>query len=84
MHPDDLLKPDLLSEVLSLGNGVLLAIALLMIIVAACERTYPRTLVGGAFEVPNVMTLLNSYGIPAYSWRRAQHGKTDGKQDNIR
>jgi hypothetical protein len=33
MHPDELLKADLLSEILLLGSGVVLAIALLVIIV---------------------------------------------------
>jgi len=36
MRPDELLKADLLSEVLILGSFLLIAMALLMIIVAAC------------------------------------------------
>jgi hypothetical protein len=36
MHPDELLKADLLSEILLLGSGVVLAIALLVIIVVVC------------------------------------------------
>jgi hypothetical protein len=36
MHPDELLKADLLSEILVLGSGVLLAIGLLVIIVLVC------------------------------------------------
>jgi hypothetical protein len=36
MHPDDLLKPDLLSEVLLLGTSVLIAVGILMMVVAVC------------------------------------------------
>jgi hypothetical protein len=36
MRPDELLKADLLSEVLILGSCVLIATAVLIIIVAAC------------------------------------------------
>jgi hypothetical protein len=36
MRPEELLKADLLSEVLVLGSCALITIALLMIIVAAC------------------------------------------------
>ena len=37
MHPEDLLKPDLLSEILLLGGGVIFA-ALLLVVVLALSR----------------------------------------------
>jgi hypothetical protein len=37
MHPEDLLKPDLLSEILLLGGGVIFA-ALLLVVVLALTR----------------------------------------------
>jgi hypothetical protein len=35
MHPEDLMKPDLLSRALLLGGGVMIVAALLMIVLAA-------------------------------------------------
>ena len=35
MHPEDLMKPDLLSRALLLGGGVMIVVALLMIVLAA-------------------------------------------------
>ena len=37
MHPDDLLKSDLLSKALLLGTSVLIAVGLLMMVVAVCS-----------------------------------------------
>jgi hypothetical protein len=37
-HPEDLMKPDLLSELLLAGSGVLLFVPLLLILVAALIR----------------------------------------------
>jgi hypothetical protein len=37
-HPEDLMKPDLLSELLLAGSGVLLFVPLLLILVAALLR----------------------------------------------
>ena len=34
-HPDDLMKPDLLSEILLAGSGLILFVPLLLILVAA-------------------------------------------------
>lgn len=34
MHPEDLMKPDLLSEILLLGGGVIFAALLLMVVLA--------------------------------------------------
>jgi hypothetical protein len=38
MHPDDLMKADLLSEILLVGSGLILFVPLLLIIVAALSR----------------------------------------------
>jgi hypothetical protein len=38
MHPDDLMSPDLLSELLLLGSGVAVVVALLMVMVATVVR----------------------------------------------
>jgi hypothetical protein len=38
MHPADLMKPDLLSEIVLLGSGGLLFAALLLIVVTALTR----------------------------------------------
>jgi hypothetical protein len=35
MHPEDLMKPDPLSEIVLLGSGGLIFVALLLVIVAA-------------------------------------------------
>jgi hypothetical protein len=39
MHPDDLMKADLLSEILLAGSGLILFVPLLLIIVAALSRS---------------------------------------------
>jgi hypothetical protein len=39
MHPEDLMKPDLLSRSLLLGSGILILVALLLIVVAAFTRS---------------------------------------------
>ena len=39
MHPDDLMKPDLLSEILLVSSGVLLFVALILVLVAALTQT---------------------------------------------
>ena len=39
MRRDDLMKPDLLSEVLLVSGGIALALALVMVVVTAFERT---------------------------------------------
>jgi hypothetical protein len=38
MHPEDLMKPDPLSEIVLLGSGGLIFVALLLVIVAAFAR----------------------------------------------
>ena len=38
MHPDDLMKPDLLSEIVLLGSGELILVSLLLIVAAALTR----------------------------------------------
>ena len=35
MHPEDLMKPDLFSEIVLLGSAALIVVALLLIVVAA-------------------------------------------------
>jgi hypothetical protein len=35
MHPEDLMKPDLLSQSLLLGSGIVIFVVLLLIVVAA-------------------------------------------------
>jgi hypothetical protein len=37
-RPDDLMKPDLLSEILLMGSGLILLVPLLLILVAAMTR----------------------------------------------
>lgn len=39
LHRDDLLKPDLLCEILLLGSGVVIAVILLFIVAASVTRT---------------------------------------------
>ncbi len=39
MHRDDLMKPDLLSEILVLGGGVLIFATLILILVVALTQT---------------------------------------------
>ena len=39
MHPDDLMKSDLLSEILLVISGVLLFVALILVLVAALTQT---------------------------------------------
>jgi hypothetical protein len=39
MHPDDLMKPDLLSEILLVGSGFILFVPLLLILVAALVQS---------------------------------------------
>ncbi len=41
MRRDDLMKPDLISEVVLLGSGVLLLFALIAIVIAALTRVAP-------------------------------------------
>ncbi len=38
MHPEDVMKPDLLSEIVLLGSGGMLFVALLLVIVASFAR----------------------------------------------
>jgi hypothetical protein len=38
MHPADLMKPDLLSEILLLGSGLILFVPLLLILVVALTK----------------------------------------------
>jgi hypothetical protein len=38
-HPDDLMKPDLLSEILLVGSGIILFVPLLLILVAALTQS---------------------------------------------
>jgi hypothetical protein len=38
MHPEELMKPDLLSEVVLLGSGSLMVVSLLLIVAAALMR----------------------------------------------
>jgi hypothetical protein len=38
LHPDDLLKPDLLCEILLLGSGVVISVMLLFIVAASVAR----------------------------------------------
>jgi hypothetical protein len=38
MHPEDLMKPDLLSEIVLLGSGALIFVSLLLIVVTALTR----------------------------------------------
>jgi hypothetical protein len=38
MHPEDLMKPDLFSEIVLLGSGALMFVSLLLIIVTALTR----------------------------------------------
>ena len=39
MHPEDLLGPDLLSEIVLLGSGTLIFVSLLLIVVTAVTRS---------------------------------------------
>jgi hypothetical protein len=38
MHPEELMKPDLLSEVVLLGSGSLIVVSLLLMVAAALMR----------------------------------------------
>jgi hypothetical protein len=38
MHPEELMKPDLLSEIVLLGSGSLIVVSLLLIVAAALMR----------------------------------------------
>jgi hypothetical protein len=38
MHPEELMKPDLLSEVVLLGSGSLMVVSVLLIVAAALMR----------------------------------------------
>jgi hypothetical protein len=38
MHPEDLMKPDLFSEIVLLGSGGLMFISMLLIVVTALTR----------------------------------------------
>lgn len=38
MHPDELLKPDLFSEILLLGSGEVIFVLLLLVVTAALTR----------------------------------------------
>jgi hypothetical protein len=38
-HPDDLMKPDLLSEILLAGSGLILFVPILLILVAAVGQS---------------------------------------------
>jgi hypothetical protein len=38
MHPEDVMKPDLFSEILLLGTGALIFVSLLLIVVTALTR----------------------------------------------
>lgn len=37
-HPNDLMKPDLLSEILLVGSGIILFVPLLLVLAAAITR----------------------------------------------
>jgi hypothetical protein len=39
MHREDLMKPDLLSEVVLVASGLILFVPLLLILVAACTQS---------------------------------------------
>jgi hypothetical protein len=39
VHPDDLMKSDLLSEILLVSSGVLLFVALMLVLLAALTQT---------------------------------------------
>jgi hypothetical protein len=39
MHREDLMKPDLLSEIVLVASGLILFIPLLLILVAACTQS---------------------------------------------
>jgi hypothetical protein len=39
MHPDDLMKADLLSEILLVGSGLILFVPLLLILVSAVSQS---------------------------------------------
>jgi hypothetical protein len=39
MHPEDLMKPDLFSEIVLLGSGALIFASLLLIVATALTRT---------------------------------------------
>ena len=39
MHPENLMKPDLLSEIVLVGSGALIFVSLLLIVVTALART---------------------------------------------
>jgi hypothetical protein len=39
VHPDDLMKSDLLSEILLVSSGALLFVALILVLVAALTQT---------------------------------------------
>ena len=41
MHPEDLMKPDLFSEIVLLGSGSLMFASLLLIAVSALTQTWP-------------------------------------------
>ena len=41
-HPDDLMKPDLFSEILLVGSGLILFVPLLLILVSALSQSGPR------------------------------------------
>jgi hypothetical protein len=41
-HPDDLMKPDMLSEILLVGSGLILFVPLLLILVAAFTQSASR------------------------------------------
>ena len=38
MHPEDLMKPDLFSEIVLLGSGALIFVSLLLMVVTALAR----------------------------------------------
>lgn len=38
MHPEDLMKPDLISEIVLLGSGGLMFVSLLLVVVTAFAR----------------------------------------------
>jgi hypothetical protein len=40
-HPDDLMKPDLFSEILLVGSGLILFVPLLLILVTALSQSGP-------------------------------------------
>jgi len=41
-HPDDLMKPDMLSEILLVGSGLVLFVPLLLILVATLTQSALR------------------------------------------